>query len=186
MNDNEFKLIKEKYKDLIDKAINIMKEMNDAVHGLSHVENVVANTIEILKEENDADKEVCILSAYWHDVGRMYGKEGHGVNSAEMLKSELNKNNYNDEFIQKCYKAICKHDTKEIPETLEGIIVKDADKIDAVGIERWKACVESNQRLPRIFPNLREEMIIRESSKKMYDKNARKLNVGGEVLAYVW
>ena len=131
--------------------------------------------LEILKEENDADKEVCILSAYWHDVGRMYGKEGHGVNSAEMLKSELNKNNYNDEFIQKCYKAICKHDTKEIPETLEGIIVKDADKIDAVGIERWKACVESNQRLPRIFPNLREEMIIRESSKKMYDKNARKL-----------
>ena len=175
MNDNEFKLIKEKYKDLIDKAINIMKEMNDAVHGLSHVENVVANTIEILKEENDADKEVCILSAYWHDVGRMYGKEGHGVNSAEMLKSELNKNNYNDEFIQKCYKAICKHDTKEIPETLEGIIVKDADKIDAVGVERWRACVESNQRLPRIIPNLRKNMIIRDSSKKMYDKNAEKL-----------
>lgn len=175
MNDNEFEVIKEKYKDLIDKAINIMKDMNDSVHGLSHVENVVANTIEILKEEKEADKEVCILSAYWHDVGRMYGKEGHGVNSAEMLKTELINNNYDEEFIGKCYKAICKHDTKEIPETLEGIIVKDADKIDAVGIERWKACVESNQRLPRIFPNLREEMIIRESSKKMYDKNAKKL-----------
>lgn len=175
MNDNEFEVIKEKYKDLIDKAINIMKDMNDSVHGLSHVENVVANTIEILKEEKEADKEVCILSAYWHDVGRMYGKERHGVNSAEMLKTELINNNYDEVFIGKCYKAICKHDTKEIPETLEGIIVKDADKIDAVGIERWKACVESNQRLPMIFPNLREEMIIRESSKKMYDKNAEKL-----------
>ena len=42
MNDNEIELIKEKYKDLIEKAINIMKEMNDSVHGLSHVENVVA------------------------------------------------------------------------------------------------------------------------------------------------
>ena len=175
MNDNEIELIKEKYKDLIDKAINIMKEMNDSVHGLSHVENVVANTIEILKEEKEADKEVCILSAYWHDVGRLYGKEGHGINSAEMLKSELRNNNYDEEFVKKCYKAICKHDTKEIPETLEGIIVKDADKIDAVGVERWKACVESNQRLPRIIPDLREEMIIRESSKKMYDKNAEKL-----------
>ena len=175
MNDNEIELIESKYKDLIDKAINIMIDINDPVHGLTHVENVVLNTIEILKEENDADKEVCILSSYWHDVGRMYGKEGHGINSAEMLKNELINNNYNKEFIEKCYKAIYKHDTKEIPETLEGIIVKDADKIDAVGVERWKACVENNQRLPRIIPNLRENMIIRDSSKKMYDKNARKL-----------
>lgn len=173
--DNEIELIKKKYRNLIAKAINTMKGINDSVHGLAHVENVVANTIEILKEENDADKDVCILSAYWHDVGRVHGKEAHGVKSAEMLKSELFNNNYDEEFIEKCYKAIYKHDTKEVPETLEGIIVKDADKIDAVGVERWKACVESNQRLPRIFPNLRENMIIRESSKKMYDKNAKKL-----------
>ena len=175
MNDNEIELIKCKYKALIDKAINIMTDINDPVHGLTHVENVVLNTIEILKEENNADKEVCILSSYWHDVGRMHGKEGHGINSAEMLKSELINNNYDKEFVEKCYKAIYKHDTKEIPETLEGIIVKDADKIDAVGVERWKTCVESDQRLPRIIPNLRKNIIIRDSSKKMYDKNARKL-----------
>lgn len=175
MNDDEIELIKKKYRDLIDKAINTMKAINDSVHGLKHVENVVINTIEILKEENDAEKEVCILSAYWHDVGRLYGKENHGVNSAEMLKRELINNNYDEEFVEKCYKAIYKHDTKEIPETLEGIIVKDADKIDAVGVERWKACVESNQRLPRIIPDLRKNMIIRDSSKKMYDKNAKKL-----------
>ena len=51
----------------------------------------------------------------------------------------------------------------------------DADKIDAVGVERWKTCVESGQRLPRIIPNLRKNIIIRDSSKKMYDKNAKKL-----------
>ena len=92
-----------------------------------------------------------------------------------MLKKELTNSNYEEQFIEKCYKAIYKHDSKEIPETLEGISVKDADKIDAVGGERWKACVESNQRLPRIIPDLRENMIILDSSKKMYDKNARKL-----------
>lgn len=108
-------------------------------------------------------------------MGRLYGKEGHGINGAEMLKSELSNNNYDEEFVKKCYKAICKHDTKEIPETLEGIILKDADKIDAVGVDRWKVCVKNNQRLPRIIPDLRENMIIRESSKKMYDKNAEKL-----------
>ena len=175
MNDNEIESIKEKYKYLIDKAVKIMKEINDAVHGLSHVESVVANTIELLKEENEADKEVCILSAYWHDVGRIYGKEGHGINSAEMLKKELINSNYEEQFIEKCYKAICKHDSKEIPETLEGIIIKDADKIDCVGVERWKTCVKNNQRLPRIVPGLRENVIILDSSKKMHDKNAREL-----------
>ena len=50
MNDNEIESIKEKYKYLIDKAIKIMKEINDAVHGLSHVESVVENTIELLNK----------------------------------------------------------------------------------------------------------------------------------------
>ena len=56
MNDNEIELIKEKYKDLIDKAINIMKEMNDAVHGLSHVENVVAKVESVMSKNNQINK----------------------------------------------------------------------------------------------------------------------------------
>ena len=71
MNINqEFEQIEEKNKGLIEEAINMMKQVPDPKHSLSHMESVVAYTKEILLRTEKADKEVCIISAYWHDVGR--------------------------------------------------------------------------------------------------------------------
>ena len=130
--------IKNKYIDLINKALNIIKENDEPVHGIGHINGVVENTILLLERYPQADKEVCILSAYWHDVGRKYGKKGHELKSAEMLKDELINNGYDEEFVDKCFKAIYKHGEKDLPETLEGILVRDADKLDDLGIARWK------------------------------------------------
>ena len=164
--------IESKYKELIDKALRYTEELNDPVHGVGHVKGVVKNTWLLLEKNLLADKEVCILSAYWHDVGRKYGKAGHSLKSAEILKEELLKLNYDELFIEKCYKAIYKHDEKELPDTIEGIIIRDADKLDDLGIERWKECIEKQVRLPRIIMNLCDNLLLLEYSKELYNQIA--------------
>ena len=164
--------IKNKYIDLINKALNIIKENDDPVHGIGHINGVVENTILLLERYPQADKEVCILSAYWHDVGRKYGKKGHELKSAEMLKDELINNGYDEEFVDKCFKAIYKHGAKDLPETLEGILVRDADKLDDLGIARWKECIEKNQKPPRVIVDLRDKLLNLDYSKELYNIKA--------------
>lgn len=166
--------IEKKYSELINKALAITKELDEPVHGIGHIMGVVENTILLLEKEPAADKEVCILSAYWHDVGRKDGKKGHGLKSAEMLKEELINLNYDEAFINKCYQAIYKHDEKDIPDTIEGKIIKDADKLDNLGIKRWKECIDKDIRPPRIIPNLKENMLLLEYSKDLYNEKAKK------------
>lgn len=52
----------EKNKELIDKAVDIMKQVNDPKHSLSHMESVVKYTIKILRHEEKANKEVLHFS----------------------------------------------------------------------------------------------------------------------------
>lgn len=169
----DFDEIENKYSKLIKKAIEIMDKVPDPKHSISHMESVVKYTKEILSVELGADIEVCILSAYWHDVGRFKGEKGHALLSAEMLKQELIKENYNKGFIEKCYLAIYKHGWEEQPETVEGKIIKDADKIDFVGISRWKSCIENNCKLYEILdllPTLRKNIFEFEISKEIFDR----------------
>lgn len=168
-----FDEIENKYKDLIEKARDMMEKVPDPKHSVSHMESVVKYTKEILQSDIEADKEVCILSAYWHDVGRIEGEKGHALLSAEILKNELEQAGYEKEFIENCYKAICKHGWYEMPETIEGKIIRDADKIDFVGIGRWKACIENNCKFTKILdmlPTLRKEIFEFEISKEIFDR----------------
>ncbi len=56
----ELAQIEQKYKILLQKAIEIMKEVPDSKHSLSHMESVVQYTKEILETVEEADKEECI------------------------------------------------------------------------------------------------------------------------------
>lgn len=170
--------VEEKYKDLIEYSINIMKQVKDPKHSLSHMESVVKYTKEILKEEINANKDVCIISAYFHDIGRFYQNEGHEKISADLLKKKMSELNYDEKMIDSCYKAIINHSWKDSPETLEGLIVRDADKIDFVGIDRWKICIENNCSLYDIIellPSLRNDILSLDSSRKIYDIEIVKL-----------
>lgn len=179
MNFNEeFKEIEEKNRELLDKAIEIMKTVPDPKHSISHMEAIVNYTKEILLTEKNANKEVCIISAYWHDVGRSIQEKGHAVISANMLKQEMEKLNYDSNLIHECYLAIYKHGWSESPETLEGIIIKDADKIDFVGIKRWEQCIKNNCRFSKILellPTMREELLKLDCSKKIFDREIANL-----------
>ncbi len=169
----EFEEIETKYKELINIAKDYMSKVDDPKHSTSHVESVVKYVKEILTYDLEVDKEVCILCAYWHDVGRIKTKEGHAKLSAEMLEEKLRNQNYDKEFIEKCVKAIENHGWVDMPETLEGIVIRDADKIDFVGIPRWKNCIENDCKFTKILdllPTIRKDILKLECSKEIFDR----------------
>lgn len=168
-----------RYKELIEASRNYMKSVEDYEHNMSHVNDVVAYTEELLSTVNiKVDKDVCIISAYWHDVGRTKLKIGHEKLSAEMLRNHMLKMNYNNEFIDSCYAAIENHKWNMTPKTNEGLILKDADKLAYLGQGRWESCIENNQKLDEIIgllPKLRNEILYFEESRKIYDREIIKI-----------
>ena len=166
--------IEDKYKVLINKAIDYMSNISDFEHDINHVMDVVDYTYKLLGKVDGVDKDVCIISAYWHDVGRIKINEGHEKLSADMLRDEMVKLKYGELFIDKCCKAIEKHKWNMLPETKEGLIIRDADKLAFLGIRRWKNCIEHNKRLDEIvnlLPKLRNEILYFNESRKLYDES---------------
>ena len=181
MKSNNYSEIENKYHELIQKAKEYMRKITDYEHDISHMYDVVNYTKELLNSiELDVNKDVCVISAYWHDVGRTQQNKGHGLISANELKTEMKKQNYPIEFIEECYKAIYKHEWKEEPETLEGIIIRDADKLDFVGINRWKECIKKDckfHKMLELLPTTRKDILKLEVSKEIYDREIGKLVV---------
>ena len=108
----------------------------------------------------------------------MEGADGHEKRSAEKLQAELKKQNYPQSFIAKCYAAIEKHKYNMAPTTVEGKIIKDADKLAWLGLGRWQSCLQHGQRLDSILellPRLRNEILYFDESKQIYDEEMVKL-----------
>ena len=61
---------------------------NDPLHFRGHTIDVV-NYVKELLEEIPANKEICIIAAYWHDVGRTVTDKGHEEESGRILKEEM-------------------------------------------------------------------------------------------------
>lgn len=167
--------IEEKYKNLIEIAKNYMDSINDFEHDINHMNDVVFYAKELINKLNiDINYDVCVISAYWHDVGRIKTNDGHEKLSAEMLKEVMEKNNYDKELIDNCYKAIEHHKWNMIPETVEGLIVRDADKLAWLGIGRWNSCLKNNQKLDELIellPRLKNEILHFKESKLIYDRD---------------
>jgi Predicted HD superfamily hydrolase len=166
--------ILEKNEILIKKAIDYMNTITDFEHNIKHVEDVLYFLLKLMYNiEEQFDPEVCVISAYWHDVGRTVQNDGHEKISAEMLKEEMNNLGYDPVLIDKCYDAIIFHKWNMDPKTIEGKILKDVDKIGWLGKGRWTECLNNNQNLDNIIkllPKLRNEILFFEYSKKLYDE----------------
>lgn len=70
--------------------------------------DVVNYTYKILGNisHDNINIDACIISSYYHDVGRLYQSNSHEQLSAIMLKEEMIKLGYNDDLINTCYNAI--------------------------------------------------------------------------------
>ena len=164
-----------KHSELINIAKEYMSTITDYEHDINHMNDVVSYTYELLENVKiDVDKEVCIIGAYWHDVGRTKCADGHEKISADMLKVEMKKQGYQLDFIDKCCIAIENHKWNMIPENNEGWLIKDADKLAWLGKNRWKVCLNNKQQLDSIInllPKLRSEILHFEESKNIYDRD---------------
>lgn len=174
-----FKEIEEKHKTLIEIAKEKMNAIEDKEHDINHINDVVNNIKRILENiDTEVNAEACIIAAYWHDVGRTETGVGHEKLSTTMLSKEMKKLNYDNNFIETCTKAIEFHKWNMTPTTIEGWVVKDADKLAWIGIGRWNSCIKNNQRLDTILellPNLRNNILHFDYTRKMYDEEIIKI-----------
>lgn len=175
MNNIDFIKIEKNHSKLIETAKKHMKSITDFEHNINHMNDVVLYTKELLNSiKLEVNADICLISAYWHDVGRIKVDEGHEKLSAEILKDEMKKLEYDDELINKCYKAIENHKWNMNPKTAEGMVLKDADKLAWLGVGRWIDCLNNNQNLDSIMnllPKLRDEILYFNESKKIYDRD---------------
>ncbi|MFX1579964.1 MAG: HD domain-containing protein [Promethearchaeota archaeon] len=106
-------------------------------HAFNHVKRVYALSIKIGKEMG-ANLKILGAAALLHDVGRPKEREtgvSHSILSGEISHEILLKVRYDAEEIKSVVDAIRTHRFSEglEPNSLEGKILSDVDKLDAIG-----------------------------------------------------
>ena len=117
-------------------VIKIMN--NDPAHDFEHVMRVYHNAQKITKKEK-ANQKLVLTAALLHDIVS-YPKSSKrskfsSVESAKKSKSILKKYAFSNEEISIICDAIEDHSFSQnrIPRTIEGKILQDADRLDALG-----------------------------------------------------
>jgi uncharacterized protein len=111
---------------------------NDPAHDFNHVMRVYKNAQKLCKKEN-ANKKLVLSAALLHDI-ISYPKsdkrsKSSSLKSAEESKKILKKLDFSEKEIQIISEAIRDHSFSQgkTPKTLEGKILQDADRLDAIG-----------------------------------------------------
>jgi len=125
-------------------VINSLKQevynlmINDPAHDFDHIMRVFKNAQKICKKEN-AHEKLVLSAVLLHDIVS-YPKSDKrsklsSIKSAEKSKKILKKFNFTKEEIQTISDAIRDHSfsRNKIPVTIEGKILQDADRLDAIG-----------------------------------------------------
>ncbi|KAF6246535.1 phosphohydrolase [Nitrosopumilus sp. b3] len=121
---------------LEDEVKKIIK--NDPAHDFEHIMRVYKNAKKICKKER-ANEKLVLSAALLHDLVS-YPKSDKrsklsSIESAKKSQSILKKYNFSHEEIMIISDAIRDHSfsQKKIPNTIEGKILQDADRLDALG-----------------------------------------------------
>ena len=107
---------------------------NDPAHDFEHVMRVYRNAQIISKNENGNEK--LILSAVLlHDIIKIKNRKNSALKSAKLSEIILKENCFLDDEIKIISDAIKEHSFSKgkIPSTIEGKILQDADRLDAIG-----------------------------------------------------
>ncbi len=109
----------------------------EATHDFNHTERVVKLAIRIANDTADGDAQLVEIAAWLHDIGRSVrdDKRSHALISAEMAISILADFNFSQEEKDEIIEAIKSHSFSagSIPIRLTGMILQDADRLDAIG-----------------------------------------------------
>lgn len=147
----------QRYKRIYEKVCNEFRKTNEFCHGaydeMSSALLVFQSAKQIIERGDlNVDKDLVLISAILHDVGKAYinenkifGKEGllkdykvewkkHAKLSEEPARNILTSLDYPKDFIEKVCGIVKLHDTRDLPrKTKELMIVQDADVIADIG-----------------------------------------------------
>lgn len=136
---------------------NIMQ--NDVAHDFQHVMRVYKNAEKLCNQER-ANKKLVLSAVLLHDI-ISYPKSDKrstfsSLHSAKKSKQILKKYNFSDKEILIISDAIRDHSFSQnvLPQTLEGKILQDSDRLDAIGAIGIARVFATGGSLNRPFYNL--------------------------------
>ena len=122
---------------IISDAIDYVKELfagNSDGHGADHTMRVYHNTQMILEKSPGADSFVSLLAALLHDADdhKLFNTE-HNLNARSFMEQKGLTLETIEEVCRTINSVSFSHNRGKRLETLEGMIVQDADRLDAIG-----------------------------------------------------
>ena len=107
---------------------------NDPAHDFEHVMRVYRNAERICKNEN-GNKKLILSAVLLHDIIKIKNRKDSALKSARLSEKILKENSFLDDEITIISDAIKEHSFSKckIPSTIEGKILQDADRLDAIG-----------------------------------------------------
>ena len=131
----------------------------DSAHDFEHIMRVYKNAKKICKQEK-ANEKLILSAVLLHDI-ISYPKSDKrsklsSLQSAKRSKQILKKYNFSKEEIEIIVNAIRDHSFSQhtVPETLEGKILQDADRLDALGAIGIARVFATGGLLKRSFYNI--------------------------------
>jgi uncharacterized protein len=122
------------------RTLQILLHHQSPAHDFQHILRVYKNAEMISKQEEYVDLDIVLAAALLHDLVVYPKGSSKTINSADdsaeiAKKILLEYKDYPREKIEKVADAIRTHSYSKrlVPETLEGKILQDADRLDAIG-----------------------------------------------------
>ncbi|MFC5588207.1 HD domain-containing protein [Sporosarcina soli] len=121
---------------LIEKCEQLVEEIYnqyDASHDFAHIERVLRNAEMILQQESDADPQVVRLAVLLHDIDDVKYQSDDQPTATELLQT-IGADRQLSEQVLTCIESVSFSGghAKELT-SIEGAIVRDADRLDAIG-----------------------------------------------------
>ncbi|MFQ5978676.1 MAG: HD domain-containing protein [Candidatus Heimdallarchaeota archaeon] len=110
-------------------------ENSDNIHGMLHA-STTAKYASNLAQEEGADKQLCVIAAWLHDIGRTKwypehsGSKNHGIDGAKKAEKFLLSIGISQVRVKQVCKAISKHCFAFTQENTIEKILWDADKLN--------------------------------------------------------
>jgi len=141
-----------------------------------HVDVVVRWTERLCELYPQADKDVAVIAAWFHDLGHFIGSEkDHAVNSEKEARNFLEKEGLSEEKIVKITHAVRAHRNNDIqPNTIEAKIVCCADSASHLTAEVYLNILSDNTRektlgkLERDYRDLSDFPLIKKELTPLY------------------
>jgi uncharacterized protein len=122
------------------RTLQLLLHNQSPAHDFQHIIRVYKNAEMISKQEESVDLDIVLAAALLHDLVVYPKGSSKTINSADdsaeiAKKILLEYKDYPREKIEKVADAIRTHSYSKrlVPETLEGKILQDADRLDAIG-----------------------------------------------------